>query len=504
MTDIAVVIPCFNQGRVLGVALESVLGQSRPAAEVLVVDDGSTDLYTRALLASLRCSNTRIVRTVNRGPAAARNHGIRLTSAEYLVTLDADYRLDSDYLARTAARLDANPAISFVSTSMRFAGAPDPVWTPPDCNVVNALVRGMAHPAGVFRRQMWQAVGGFDESLTSQSCAGLDFWLSAIELGLVGDVIGEPLLEYRGRASSIYQTSVASGSQLQERETVVRKHYASIAAAGPHLLVEQERFLDERRAYQQELVQKRCALGGELRALEAEIDRMKQELARRGVPPLEWAEIGGLEPFSPVAARDRGLPIDLFYIRGFFRRHAADQHGDVLGIRDPQQSDDDVDGAWSATGGRADQRTSALAQIPGLPDESFDCLIVGDALRTAYDVRAALLELHRILRPGGVLLCALPAARGVSGTDRDRSDYWRFTEAAVRHLFAEVFPPEAFSVNGFGNVLVCAASLAGLAVDELPPTERDFVDPMFPLGYCVRAVKSSDRNLLTAGHVEGR
>lgn len=488
MTDIAVVVPCCNLGRFLEGALESVLGQSRPASEVVVVDDGSTDLYTRALLASLEYPRTRVIHTANRGLSGARNQGIRVTSAEYLVTLDADHRLDAEYLAKTAARLDADPALGFVSTAIRGTGEAGGLWTPPDCTVANALVRGAVHPASMFRRRMWQAVGGFDESLTPHSDTVLDFWLSAMELGFGGEVVPEPLLEYRGRASPMHPAI----SQLRNMEVVLRKHRATIAAAGPQLLVEKDRFLGEQREHQQELVQKRSALIGELQALEAEIAQMTQELARRGASPLEWGEIGGLEPFSSVGATDRGLPINCFYVRGFLRRHAADQRGDVLEIGDPEFPDDHV------------ERMRALAQIPGLPDASFDCVILGDALRMAYDVRATLVELHRILRPGGVLLCALPAARGGSGTGLDASDFWRFTEAAARHLLAEVFPPERFSVSGYGNVMVCAASLAGLSADEMPPMERDFVDPMFPLGYCVRAVKPYGLSAMTAGHAGGR
>src|SRR5512145_3157884 len=101
MTGIAVVIPCYDLGAFLEEALDSVLGQSRPAAEIVVVDDGSTDPATRQVLATVQEPRTRVVRTANRGAGAARNHGIRLTSAPYIVTLDADDMLAPDYLEAT-------------------------------------------------------------------------------------------------------------------------------------------------------------------------------------------------------------------------------------------------------------------------------------------------------------------------------------------------------------------------------------------------------------------
>ena len=84
---VSVVIPCFNQGHFLSEALESVLAQTRPADEVVVVDDGSTD-NTSAVVR--RFPSIRCIRQPNRGLASARNTGLRHTSCDYLVFLDAD------------------------------------------------------------------------------------------------------------------------------------------------------------------------------------------------------------------------------------------------------------------------------------------------------------------------------------------------------------------------------------------------------------------------------
>lgn len=500
MIDIAVVVTCQDRGRWLEGALETVLAQSRPATELIVVDHGSTDLYTRALLASLERGQTRIIRTGG-GLAAARNQGIRLTSAEYLVTLDAELRLDPEYLAKTAGLLDADPALAFVSTGIRLAGEACLTWTPPECTVLNSLVRGGPHPASMFRRGMWQAVGGFDESPALQSDVALDFWLSAMELGFQGVVIPEPLLEARGRGSSVRQTGLSD--RPIDNAALWRKHRAPFAQLGPQLLIEKERSLEAHRKYQEELLQRRSTLTGELQALEVQIAGTVQELGRRGCPAIEWGDMNGLERFG-LGPSDRGVPIEVFHIQAFLQRHAADQRGDVLEIRDHDSTVPPADSV-GAPGVRdiAMTRRRSVTDLREFPDDSFDCVVAVEALHMADDVRRALVNLHRVLRPGGVLLCALPTARGSTGTSRDRCDVWRFTEAATRHLFADVFPPEAFTVNGYGNVLVCAASLAGLPTDALQPHERDFVDPMFPLGYCVRAVKPDGRHVLAAGHSGG-
>ena len=73
----------------------------------------------------------------------------------------------------------------------------------------------------------------------------------------------------------------------------------------------------------------------------------------------------------------------------------------------------------------------------------------------------------RVLKPGGVLLCTLPAAGRISYEEGLDGDFWRFTEGSVRRLFGNVLPAAAFEVAGHGNVLACAAFLYGLAPHEL-------------------------------------
>jgi len=92
---ISVVIPTHNHARELERALRSIADQGDPGAEIVVVDDGSTD-DTAAVLARLRAefpSPLVVLHQPNRGPSAARNAGIRVSTGDYLYFLDADDRL---------------------------------------------------------------------------------------------------------------------------------------------------------------------------------------------------------------------------------------------------------------------------------------------------------------------------------------------------------------------------------------------------------------------------
>jgi hypothetical protein len=109
-----------------------------------------------------------------------------------------------------------------------------------------------------------------------------------------------------------------------------------------------------------------------------------------------------------------------------------------------------------------------------------------------FDDYAAARTLHRILKPGGVLLLTVP---GVSSVDRGEwggTWYWSFTPASLGRLLRKQFPETAVSVTTYGNVLSATAFLYGLAEDELRPHELLACDPQIPVVVAARAVKPSD------------
>ena len=127
---VSVIIPCYNLGQYLDEAVESVLSQTYQDFEILIVDDGSTDPATQALLADYRRPKTRVMRTTHGGLAAARNLAIANTAGAYLCALDADDRLEPWYLERVVPILDADPSVAFASCWLRTFGEEDWEWKP--------------------------------------------------------------------------------------------------------------------------------------------------------------------------------------------------------------------------------------------------------------------------------------------------------------------------------------------------------------------------------------
>src|SRR5262245_45280816 len=85
---VSVIVPCKNAGNYVGEAVESVLAQSRPVTEIIVIDDGSTD-HTMRVLGSFG-DRVRVLVGPGSGPSSARNMGMRAARGEYVAFLDAD------------------------------------------------------------------------------------------------------------------------------------------------------------------------------------------------------------------------------------------------------------------------------------------------------------------------------------------------------------------------------------------------------------------------------
>ncbi len=131
----SIVIPCFNQGAFLHESLESALAQTRPAHEIIVVDDGSTDRYTVERIDALCKPPVRLVRQANRGLSGARNAGVDAASGDFIVPLDADDRFTPDALAAYADAIAARPEIDIWFPDLIHFGLDESPWV---CRPFNA------------------------------------------------------------------------------------------------------------------------------------------------------------------------------------------------------------------------------------------------------------------------------------------------------------------------------------------------------------------------------
>jgi hypothetical protein len=218
------------------------------------------------------------------------------------------------------------------------------------------------------------------------------------------------------------------------------------------------------------------------------------------LPPRGQVNLGDLRRLTPLSREfgfDRGTPIDRYYIERFLSTHSRDIRARVLEIGDnsytrrfggEQVVVSDVLNVYP--GGASTTIVSDLTSGAGIPDGSFDCLIVTQTLHLLWDMRAGLRTLYRVLKPGGVLLLTVPGT--ISQLEQGQwcaTWYWGLGPLAVQRLLGEVFPPSGAQITSHGNVLASIAFLQGMAAEELKSAELEHRDSLYPLLITVRAVK---------------
>jgi glycosyltransferase involved in cell wall biosynthesis len=196
---VSVIIPVYNGERYLGGAIENVLAQDYRPIEIIVVNDGSTD-NTETVA---RCYQRDVIYILqeNRGPAAARNKGLRIASADIIGFLDVDDLWNEDKLSLQLRRLAEDPSVEIVlglTQLMKLqadeeCGPKFEKWHDPFC----AFLLG----AALFRKSVFERLGFFDETLYHSE--DTDWFLRIREMRVSMTIMEEVSLFYRWHESNM-------------------------------------------------------------------------------------------------------------------------------------------------------------------------------------------------------------------------------------------------------------------------------------------------------------
>lgn len=195
---VSVIMPCYNAAPFLEQAVLSVIEQTYPELELIVVDDGSSDDSADIVkrLASTHPEKIRLLRQNQEGPYPARNHGLSHASGEFVAFLDADDWWRDDLLEKlhTALMGNSNAALAYCGwQNIGLAGRRGKPYVPPDYEKEGKAERFLraASPwpihAALVRRHAIDGVGGFQTYLPT--CMDYDFWL---RIGMAHPVVLVP------------------------------------------------------------------------------------------------------------------------------------------------------------------------------------------------------------------------------------------------------------------------------------------------------------------------
>ena len=197
---VSVIIPAYNQGCYLDKAVQSVLGQTYPNFEIIIVDDGSTD-NTASIGCSYNAPHIHYVRQENQGLPAARNTGLRYAQGEFVSYLDSDDLFLPDKLKLLMEAFEVRPDLGFVAGQAIPINETDQplgkMYDSPVPQPLEELLLGNPlHVGSVLVRRAWQdRAGEFDTSLRSYE--DWDMWLRLALLGCQMGWVAQPVSLYR-------------------------------------------------------------------------------------------------------------------------------------------------------------------------------------------------------------------------------------------------------------------------------------------------------------------
>lgn len=528
---ISVVIPCYNHGKYLPDAIDSVLSQNHKNVEVLVVDDGSTDCTKDVVCRRYAgVAPVRYIYQCNQGLSAARNTGIDHSNGNYFVFLDADDWLVDNALTTNISFLQENHQAAFVSGGHIIINEGEHYREEKsegiDGNYYNEMLRrnyiGM-HAAVMYRKWVFDEFR-FDPKLKASE--DYDLYLHVTRKYPVchhKHLIAVYRFHDSNMSGDIYKMFKYTLLVLQRQRTALKtnaekksfsigthnwKNYYSMKmlATLPHKPtwpVTKKMLVEHSIAFRYHPLPYAKYLKSKTVMLLKKSKRRLKKLFINGSPghaaPVEKVNLGDLDrvtPFSTDFGYDRGGPVDRYYIENFLAASSGYVTGRVLEIGDNEYT--------LRYGGSRLKKSDILhidntnpkatfvgdlSNAPQLPADSFDCIILTQTLHLIYDYQGAVETCYRVLKPGGALLLTVPGISHIHHGEWGKYWMWSFTTASVQRMLTGVFDPGRVTVQSFGNVLAATAFLYALGLPEIARTKMDFNDPQYQLIITALAIK---------------
>lgn len=211
---ISIIIPCYNHGQYVREAISSVENcTDKHLYEMIIVNDGSTDAFTIEEMGRLANDGYHVINQVNQGLGRTRNNGIKAAKGEYILPLDSDNRIRPEYIYESIKILDAHPQIAMVYGDAEFFGDKSKRHVVGEFNLQNMMVENQIDACAVYRKSVWEAVGGYDEKMPIMGYEDWDMWLNMTFKHYRFHYIPEILFDYRVLGNSMLRSISVSNKK---------------------------------------------------------------------------------------------------------------------------------------------------------------------------------------------------------------------------------------------------------------------------------------------------
>ncbi|MDE2561258.1 MAG: glycosyltransferase [Sphingomonadales bacterium] len=518
--SVTIIIVTRNYARFLGDAIESARNQSVAPDQIIVVDDGSVD---NPMSVTSNYPDVTLLSLPHRGISAARNAGLAAALSRFVIYLDGDDVLCPNAIEAGLRSMAANPGAGFVY------GA----YTVVDRDLNNRsgphLIRARArayrhlleqnmvsmHAAVLFDREKLEEVGGFDE--TVERCEDYDLFLRMARRFRVAshpDVVAQYRMHGDNMSQSVslmydWHRRVLERNRPDKDDLRSTEIWARAMRGSMKLFVNsawKDRGANAERKWSERAKMSRIAprstLGAAARQLLIRLlpfraaqflRRVRHWSTHPQLGEIDFGDLGRIEPISNDFGFIRGTPVDRHYIEAFLAAHASDITGHTLEAGDAtyvRQFGTGVTGADVINVRPGDPNTTITGDIgtEGVLDSAaFDCIVLTQVFQYVWNLDVAAAQIHRALRPGGVLLATVPSISPIENTEW--TWYWNFNVAALRRMLDGVFGAGNVEVEPQGNAFAATCFLQGVSVEDVGAEWLEPVNPSYPVCITVRAVK---------------
>lgn len=223
---LSVVIPCYNHGSYLEDALGSLPSKDELDYEVIIVDDGSEDPFTREKINELKGRGYAILSHPNHGLGYSRNAGIASAAGEYILPLDADNKMITGGIQKAIALLDQGRAdIVYGKPSFFGEDIAERKFVPKPFDGDALFIGNYIDACAVFRKSVWTQLGGYDEHMPFQGNEDWEFWLRAHVQGFRFHYLDEYCYDYRIIAGSMFGLIMNDKKKDENHRYITMKHH---------------------------------------------------------------------------------------------------------------------------------------------------------------------------------------------------------------------------------------------------------------------------------------
>lgn len=246
MEKVSVIMPCYNDGKYIMEAIDSIVKQTYQNWELIIVDDGSDDEETKRIINEIQNPKIKVFHTEHLRPAGARNYGIQKAEGTYILPVDSDDRIHEEYMEKAVKMIESNPRIGVVYCKAELFGEKSGSWNLSDYSFKHMLLDNIVFVTALFYKSDWEKVGGFNTSM-AQGMEDYDFWLSI--LGLEREICQIPEVLFYYRIKPVSRTTNFQDNCVQVQNTYqqiyynhkefYQKHYDEYALVLRDALIEQ-------------------------------------------------------------------------------------------------------------------------------------------------------------------------------------------------------------------------------------------------------------------------